>query len=309
MSHQPSYLKAFYLAVAFHVGILLMLFIESNVSHPVMALDTRPQLNESIQKTESEAEPVKAVSVDQREVQETITRIKEERARQKQQEVARKQQLERQIQQAKNERIKEQQRLKQLKEEADKLAIARKEQIEAEKRRLKEIADQKAKEKKQLAELQKQKEKIRAEQLALKKKEEEQKRLAELKQKQAEQEAQAKRFAAERERAAKEAAARQAQIAGEVNKYKALIVNAISRQWILPENVDHQLSSQFRIRLAPDGMVLDVHLLRSSGDPVLDRSAQTAIYKASPLPVPADAEAFNLFRDISLTVRPEQVRG
>jgi len=69
------------------------------------------------------------------------------------------------------------------------------------------------------------------------------------------------------------------------------------------------MSSQFRIRLAPDGMVLQVSLTRSSGDPLLDRSAQTAIYKASPLPVPTDAETFNLFRDISLTVRPEQVRG
>lgn len=86
-------------------------------------------------------------------------------------------------------------------------------------------------------------------------------------------------------------------------------MNAIGRNWILPENVDSSLSSQFRIRLAPDGMVLEVTLTRSSGDPLLDRSAQTAIYKASPLPVPADAETFNLFRDISLTVRPEQVRG
>jgi colicin import membrane protein len=104
-------------------------------------------------------------------------------------------------------------------------------------------------------------------------------------------------------------AAQQARIAGEVNKYKALIVNAIGRNWILPENVDSTLSSQFRIRLAPDGMVLEVTLTRSSGDSLLDRSAQTAIYKASPLPVPSDTATFNMFRDISLTVRPEQIRG
>jgi colicin import membrane protein len=108
---------------------------------------------------------------------------------------------------------------------------------------------------------------------------------------------------------ARQNAENQARIAGEVDKYKALIVNAIGRNWILPENVDSNLSCQFRIRLAPDGMVLAVTLTRGSGDPLLDRSAQTAIYKASPLPVPADAETFNMFRDISLTVRPEQVRG
>ena len=54
---------------------------------------------------------------------------------------------------------------------------------------------------------------------------------------------------------------------------------------------------------------MEVSLIRSSGDPILDRSAQTAIYKASPLPVPADPTTFNLFREISLTVRPENVRG
>jgi len=92
-----------------------------------------------------------------------------------------------------------------------------------------------------------------------------------------------------------------------VDKYKALIIHAIGEQWILPEQVDHNLSSQFRIHLGPHGVVLDVQLTRSSGSSVLDRSAQAAIYKASPLPVPTEPDLFNLFRDISLTVRPVHV--
>ena len=104
-------------------------------------------------------------------------------------------------------------------------------------------------------------------------------------------------------------AANTARVAGEVDKYKALIINAISQRWILPENADSTLSSQFRIRLAPNGSVLEVSLTRSSGDPILDRSAQSAIYKASPLPVPQDPTTFNMFRDISLTVRPVNSRG
>lgn len=115
--------------------------------------------------------------------------------------------------------------------------------------------------------------------------------------------------AAAKQQAAAQQAEQQARLAGEVDKYKALIVNAIGRNWILPENTNSNLASQFRIRLAPDGMVLAVSLTQSSGDDLLDRSAQTAIYKASPLPVPKDAETFSLFRDITLTVRPEQVRG
>ena len=103
--------------------------------------------------------------------------------------------------------------------------------------------------------------------------------------------------------------ANQQRMAGEVDRYKALILNAIRDRWILPENVDPGLSSQFVIRLAPTGSVLDVRLARSSGDSLLDRSAQAAIYKASPLPVPTDVATFNMFREISLTVRPSNARG
>ena len=128
------------------------------------------------------------------------------------------------------------------------------------------------------------------------------KRLAELeKQKQAE-------IAKAAEKKAQSLALAQRQ-AGEVNKYKALILNAIRDRWILPEHIDPGLSSQFAIRLAPTGAVLDVRLTRSSGDPILDRTAQAAIYKASPLPVPVDPVTFGLFREISLTVRPSVARG
>ena len=136
-------------------------------------------------------------------------------------------------------------------------------------------------------------------------------KMKQLKAEQAEEAAraeQAKKQEALAEEAARNAA-KMARMAGEVNKYKALIIGAISRQWILPENADSSKSSQFRIRLAPNGVVLEVSLTRSSGDAILDRSAQAAIYKASPLPVPSDPTTFNLFRDISLTVRPESARG
>ena len=102
-------------------------------------------------------------------------------------------------------------------------------------------------------------------------------------------------------------AAKQARLRGEINKYKSLIIQAISRRWILPDKVDKRLSSKFRIRIAPGGKVLSVKLLRSSGDAALDLSAQRAIYKASPLPVPTQDDTFALFKEVSLTVRPEGV--
>jgi outer membrane biosynthesis protein TonB len=53
---------------------------------------------------------------------------------------------------------------------------------------------------------------------------------------------------------------------GEVNKYKALILQAISRRWLVPSGVNRELSSELLIRVAPGGTVLDVQVTHSSGD-------------------------------------------
>jgi len=98
---------------------------------------------------------------------------------------------------------------------------------------------------------------------------------------------------------------RQAQ--GEVNKYKALIVQAISERWVVPPQANKKLYCELMIRLAPGGMVLDVQVSRSSGDPSLDGSARAAVIKASPLPVPKDSVAFDAFRQFVLKVKPENV--
>lgn len=344
MISNSSYRNAFFIAIGLHLFLIVMLLSDNSSQRPVLVAETKstPGLEQPIEVTPPQQEVVKAVSVDNKQVMDTVNRLKQEREQQKRAELNRQKELNRQAEAARQQRIREQQQLARLKEEANKLAIAHKKQAEEEKKRLKQLAEQKALEAKRIDELKKQKEElVKQQQLEAKKLEElNKKKLAEkakadqLKADQAKAETEAKSKAAkelaEKERVAKEKAElakaemerkrqaqaaaaqnaeRQARIAGEVDKYKALIVNAIGRNWILPENIDSTLSSQFRIRLAPDGAVLEVTLTRSSGDPLLDRSAQTAIYKASPLPVPADTETFNLFRDISLTVRPEQVRG
>ena len=61
---------------------------------------------------------------------------------------------------------------------------------------------------------------------------------------------------------------RQAQ--GVVDKYKALILQVISANWIIPTQANKKRYSELMIRLAPGGIVLDVQITRSSGDP-LDR--------------------------------------
>lgn len=334
MISTPSYRKAFFSAVTFHLFLIVLLLTDSTTQRPVLTMEAKntPGLEQPVASA-SQPEVVRAVAVNNKEVMETVNRLKQERAQQQKAEVNRQRELNRQVELAKQQRIKEQQHIAKLKEEANTIAIARKKQAEQEKKHLKELAEQKALEAKRIEELKKQQEKL------VKQQELESKKLAELNKKKIEEKAKVEQLKTDQAAAAKarsekaradqakadmenkkqaDAAAaqqaaqnaeNQARLAGEVDKYKALIVNAIGRNWILPEHADSGMSSQFRIRLAPDGMVLEVSLTRSSGDPLLDRSAQTAIYKASPLPVPSDAETFNLFRDISLTVRPEQVRG
>lgn len=94
-----------------------------------------------------------------------------------------------------------------------------------------------------------------------------------------------------------------------VDKYKALILNAIAQKWLVPDGVDKKLNCRLQIRLAPNGTVLDVRLTQTSGDAALDRSAIAAVYKASPLPVPPDKDAFAEFRVLDLLVKPENVLG
>ena len=96
---------------------------------------------------------------------------------------------------------------------------------------------------------------------------------------------------------------------GIIDQFKSKILQAIGQNWLIPEGADHSLSCQLLIHLAPDGSVLGVDLIKSSGDAALDQSAETAVMKASPLPVPLDAVLFDKFRELRLTVRPEEIIG
>lgn len=97
---------------------------------------------------------------------------------------------------------------------------------------------------------------------------------------------------------------RAAEVQGEINKYKALILQVISQHWLVPSTEDKHLYADLLIRLAPGGTVLDVKIIKSSGKEALDRSAEAAVLKSSPLPVPTDATAFAAFRQFVLRVKP-----
>ncbi len=332
MINSQSYRIAFFAAIFLHLTIVAYFSYEKSNERPVLTLEAKNEAGQSQPHPVEtpQAQPIQAVSVDSKEIMNAVNHLKEERSRQQEMEENRQIALKKQADLARKMRIEEQKQLEKLKSEAAALAVERAKQLAEEKEHLKQLAQQKAEEEKRLAEMKQQQAQLKKQQ------EQEAKKLAELTAKKAAEAAKANQEKAEKAKqelaqqekdkaekaraawikkqqdaaalAATEAA-NAAKVAGEVNKYKALILNAISQQWILPQNADSSMSSQFRIRLAPNGSVLEVALTRSSGDAILDRSAQSAIYKASPLPVPNDPTTFNLFRDISLTVRPVNGRG
>lgn len=132
-------------------------------------------------------------------------------------------------------------------------------------------------------------------------KEQQQKKLAQVLAK-AQQDMMASQIKAEQQQLQQSQATQRAN--AEVDKYKALIVQAISQNWVVPNTVSPDLSCILHINLAPGGVVTSVSVVKSSGDSGLDNSAMSAVYKASPLPVPEDAKLFDQFRELNLTVRP-----
>lgn len=112
---------------------------------------------------------------------------------------------------------------------------------------------------------------------------------------------------AEQKELADEQAAASAQSQGEVDKYAVMIKQAISSQWIKPDGVDDSAFVLLSITVAPGGVVLNVQVSSNSGNAALDRSAQAAVSKASPLPVPEDPVLFDRFRVIKLKFSPQGI--
>jgi len=193
------------------------------------------------------------------------------------------------------------------KAEAERKAAEKKKQEAAKKKRLAEEKKKKAAaEKKRLAEEKKQKaaaEKQRKSEEAAKKAAAEKKRQAE--------EAALKKAEAEKKKA--EAAARQLELEAQYQAEqdlteKQLIMAAIQqkvdRNWLRPPGTPQNLSCEVRVRLGANGSVLLVSIIKSSGDVGFDRSVESAVSKADPLPMPTSPRLVSQFRDIRFVFKP-----
>jgi colicin import membrane protein len=98
-------------------------------------------------------------------------------------------------------------------------------------------------------------------------------------------------------------AARKASAAREsaLGQYTALIRAKVRGNWILPQDLQGNPEAVFLVIQLPTGEVLNVKLLKSSGNPAYDTAVERAILKSSPLPLPSDRSLFD--RELKLTFR------
>jgi len=277
--------KALGAAVGIHLMLLLVMFFGVNWTDDAKPLPVTPV--------------VQATVVDQAALDREVKKLKAaEDKKRKQKEAAEKK---------KKAEAKRKADEKKRKAEAKRKAAEKKKQEAAKKKRLAEEKKKKAAaEKKRLAEEKKQKaaaEKQRKAEEAAKKAAAEKKRQAE--------EAALKKAEAEKKKA--EAAARQLELEAQYQAEqdlteKQLIMAAIQqkvdRNWLRPPGTPQNLSCEVRVRLGANGSVLLVSIIKSSGDVGFDRSVESAVSKADPLPMPTSPRLVSQFRDIRFVFKP-----
>lgn len=84
------------------------------------------------------------------------------------------------------------------------------------------------------------------------------------------------------------------------------IQQKVNQRWIKPQTSKQGLRCTIRVKLLPSGDVMNAAVIKTSGDSVFDRSAENAVRKASPLPVPRDRNLFaKQFRTFIFEFIPE----
>lgn len=103
---------------------------------------------------------------------------------------------------------------------------------------------------------------------------------------------------AEREAAARAATEREARL----SEWALLLSRHVQKYWIRPVSATDDFSCKVDVELLPDGSVVNARVTTSCGSAALDRSVQDAVYRASPLPRPADPSTFD--RNLSIIFVP-----
>jgi colicin import membrane protein len=86
------------------------------------------------------------------------------------------------------------------------------------------------------------------------------------------------------------------------------IYQAVRNNWSRPPSARNGMEATLLVELVPTGDVVNVSIVRSSGDAAFDRSAETAVRTARRFQVPPDSALFErYFRRFTLLFRPEDL--
>jgi colicin import membrane protein len=107
-------------------------------------------------------------------------------------------------------------------------------------------------------------------------------------------------------RASLEVEARQtaARLSNAKAAYMAMIRERIQRAWIKPPGARAGLDCVVKVTQVPGGAVTGVNIGACNGDEAVKGSIEAAVYRASPLPEPADPAVFD--RDLVFNFRPNE---
>ena len=281
--------KAFYIAVALHVLILIVLLLSVNFSERP---ETRHQPVETVQ----------AVVVDSQIVQAEMDKIKKSEARKKYNE---KQRLKRLADKARKEERKRKQAIKKRKQEEKRLADLKKKRLDNEKKNQQQVKD--------LADLKQKKQKLEQQRQA------EQQRLAAIQKKREQEELireNARKAEADKQRQKEAAAALKKKLAEEErqrylnsakvrkmrSQYVKLIERHVEKKWIKPVSTGKGMFCDVIITQNRAGTVLSVRTDKCKGDKAFRLSVERAVRRASPLPDPPSPDVFD--RTIRFGFRP-----
>ena len=277
--------KALGAAVGIHLLLLLVMFFGVNWTDDAKPLPATPVVQATVvdqAALDKEIKKLKAAEDKKRKQKEAEEKKKKAEAKRKADEKKRKAEAKRKAAEKKKQEAAKKKRLAEEKKkkaaaEKQRLAEEKKKKVEAEKqRKAEEAAKQAAAEKKRQAEE------------AARKKSEAEKKKAEAAARQLELEAQ---YQAEQDLTEKQL-------------IMAAIQQKVDRNWLRPPGTPQNLSCEVRVRLGANGSVLLVSIIKSSGDVGFDRSVESAVSKADPLPMPSSPRLVSQFRDIRFVFKP-----
>jgi colicin import membrane protein len=306
---------SFIQALAFHLSILGLFALSFFSTEPVNK--TKKHIPEIIQasimdesKIQEEAERQKQHEItklqnEQKRKKLLEDELKKERQRIKQlkeQSKAEERKAREKAEQRRQEEIREKQKLAEIKQKAEQ--AERQAKLKEQQRKAAQEKARKEKQKRKEAEAKARADKKRQEEAATKARAEEKKRETERQAAlQHEKEAEAER-AAESARQQAKRKAEQDQLA--IGSATSAIIRKVQNRWIRPPTAKVGQQCTIKVKLLSSGEVMQAVVTKSSGDVIFDRSAENAVRKASPLPVPANRDLFNRdFQSFTFIFKPQ----